>query len=118
MIQKQSLLKLILISLKQVFINLIINSIQAIEKDGIISIYTRKRDKKNIQIEIHDTGKGIEESRYEEIFEFYVTSKKSGTGIGLALSKQIIEGHNGQIYIKSEVNKGTSFFIDLPVTQI
>ena len=88
------------------------------KKKGSIHIYTRMLDKKNIQIEIKDTGKGIEESRYDEIFEFYVTSKKSGTGIGLALSKQIIEGHNGQIYIKSEVNIGTSFFIDLPVTQI
>ncbi|NIU02190.1 MAG: GHKL domain-containing protein, partial [Nitrosopumilaceae archaeon] len=78
-----------------VFINLILNSIQAIgDKPGIISIYVEE-DKSSIKIRIEDTGKGVPEDILDRIFEPLVTNKEKGTGLGLSTCKNIIEQHGG-----------------------
>jgi len=97
-----------------VFINLIINSIQSMSNGGKLKITARLR-KKYVSIFISDTGCGIAPAMKKNIFEPFYTTKKDGTGLGLALVKTTIERHNGAIRIFSKENKGTTFLIKLPV---
>jgi signal transduction histidine kinase len=99
----------------RVFNNLIKNAIQSIpsEKSGRILINLSETED-HWFIEIADNGIGIPETEQNRIFVPYFTTKSTGTGIGLAMIKQIIENHHGSIYFKSKVNKGTTFSIELP----
>ena len=102
--------------LKQVLINIIKNSIEALEEidNGIISIdYKLKND--YVIINIKDNGIGMSDEVKERIFEAFYTTKKQGTGLGVNLSKEIIEGHNGKISYESAINKGTKVEIILPI---
>lgn len=103
--------------IKQVLINLIINSIQAMPSGGTLTVGTNIVSDNVFQVTVNDTGTGISRDKLSEIFEFYYTSKKSGTGIGLSLSKQIIEGHNGILFVESELAKFTTFYIEMPIKQ-
>ena len=102
--------------INQVFMNILLNACQSIKNDGTITISAHEADK-NIIISITDTGEGIEKKNIEKIFDFGFTTKKQGkgTGLGLALSKKIIEEHGGKIEVESQINKGTTFTITLPV---
>ena len=66
------------------------------------------------KVEIRDSGVGISDEQVSKIFVPYFTTKSTGTGLGLAMSKQIIENMKGQIYFKSTIGKGTSFFVSFP----
>ena len=101
---------------KQALLNLFINAQQAMPNGGELMIRTSKADN-NVRIDITDTGLGIDLEKLtnpQAIFEAYHSSKKGGTGLGLAMTKRIIEQHNGSISILSEKGKGTSFTILLP----
>ncbi len=102
--------------LNQVFMNLFVNAAQAIEKQGEISITTRV-DNGFVEIEIGDTGSGIEEENLKKIFDPFFTTKDvgKGTGLGLNVAYNIIKKHNGAIEVKSQVGKGTVFKIRIPV---
>ena len=103
--------------LNQAFMNLLMNAAQAIEEgDGEIFIRTVRREDE-ILIEIRDTGKGIPEEHIERIFEPGFTTKgvDVGTGLGLSIVHQIIERHQGRIEVESQVERGTSFKVWLPV---
>jgi signal transduction histidine kinase len=97
--------------------NLLQNSIQAFDgkENGMIQL---KLDLENklCKISITDNGKGIPHERQNKVFVPYFTTKSTGTGIGLSITKQIIENHNGKIYFESQENKGTTFFIELPIS--
>lgn len=97
-----------------VFINLIINAIQAMPDGGVLTVESGKLNKDKILIKVCDTGVGIDKENLEKIFEPFFTTKKDGTGIGLALCKTIIERHNGRIDVTSNSN-GTCFKIILPM---
>jgi len=101
--------------LNQVFLNIIGNSIDAIEKEGVIAIET-KLVGDHVVISINDTGKGIAPEIIDKIFDPFFTTKSVGKGVGLGLSISfgIIKEHNGKIDVKSETNKGTIFTISLP----
>lgn len=102
------------IKLEEVFLNLLRNAKEAIETEGNITLSaTRKKD--TLTIKISDNGCGIPEDHIDSIFEPFKTYKQGGTGLGLSLSKRIIEAHNGTISVASEVGKGTSFTIKLPI---
>lgn len=103
-------------SLEQVFVNILVNAIDAIEKKGIIKIKTFSADN-YIVIQISDTGKGIPKREINKIFDPFYTTKApdKGTGLGLSISYNIIQRHNGKIDVESEVGKGTTFTIKLPV---
>jgi two-component system, sporulation sensor kinase E len=109
--------------LKQVFHNILINSLQAMPQGGTLTISTqvqrqRHRSKKKamfLRIEFADTGLGIPKDKIKDIFEFYYTSKKTGTGLGLAIARQIIDGHNGSISVESEEHKGTRLILHIPM---
>lgn len=100
----------------RIFNNLIKNALQAIQEreNGKVEIYVRRQGK-NVEIEVRDNGKGISETEKQNIFIPYFTTKSAGTGLGLAMVKQMVELHHGTIYFASEAGVGTSFFVELPV---
>ncbi len=100
--------------LLQVFVNIILNSIQAIESDGFIEI--RSEVKKNyVIISIKDNGKGIDQKDIEKVFEPFFTTKDKGTGLGLPISQRIVSEHGGHLSISSEKGVGTTVFVYLPL---
>lgn len=99
--------------LKQVFINIITNGIQAMKKGGTISISTEKIDN-GVEIRINDEGMGISESDLQYIFQPFFTTREKGSGLGLSISYKLIEAHDGHIWAVSQPGKGTTFFIQLP----
>jgi len=109
--------------LKQVFLNVINNALEAMHEAGTICILTTLKEEGKgdstgrpiARISIQDTGEGIPEEILNEVFEFYYTTKRAGTGIGLAIAKQIVEGHGGSVYIETEEGVGTTVIIDLPI---
>lgn len=94
--------------------NLIRNAVDAMDGEGSISVKMNETEK-NILIDIRDTGKGIERSKWRRVFKSGYTTKTRGWGLGLSLSKRIIcEYHHGKIYVlNSEIGKGTTFRISL-----
>lgn len=99
--------------LKQVFLNLVKNGIEAMPNGGDLSILTTVRDQK-VEISIKDSGIGIPEEKIKKLGEPFYTTKENGNGLGLMVTFKIIESHNGSVYIESEVDKGTTFNIVLP----
>ncbi len=101
--------------LNQVFMNLLSNAIQAMEKNGTIRIKT-STDAANVYVEITDTGKGIQPEKLSRVFDPGFTTKGAGvgTGLGLSISYNIIRKHQGEIAVESTVGKGTTFTIALP----
>ena len=100
--------------LKQVFVNIIKNSIESIEDDGIIDIDVLLKEK-SVIITISDNGIGMSEYELDNIKEMFYTTKKNGTGLGVALSNEIILSHGGSIDYESEKDKGTKCIITLPL---
>ena len=105
----------------QVFLNLLINAIDAMDDGGVISA-TVSREKRTgfISIQISDTGSGIPHHLIKSIFNPFFTTKPTskGTGLGLSVSKGIIEKHGGDIEVESRVNEGTTFTVHLPIVSI
>jgi signal transduction histidine kinase len=107
--------------IKQVFLNVLLNAVAATPEDGSITVKTRSFTKPEgepyIQIEFTDTGCGIPSDQLEEIFNPFFSTKSTGSGLGLSISHQIVEDHKGFIHVESELTKGSSFFINLPLEQ-
>ena len=99
--------------INQIFLTLLVNAAQAIEGTGRIAIQTRTEDGE-VSVAISDTGKGIAQAMLPKIFDF--TSEGTGAG-GLPMCRQIAEEHNGRVLVESEVGKGTTFTLVLPIDQ-
>lgn len=99
----------------QVFLNIIVNAIQAINQNGVIEIETFAKDG-YVNIKFRDNGVGILPEHIHKIFEPFFTTKEAGkgTGLGLAVSKRIIDEHNGKIEVESTPGKGTVFTVKFP----
>ncbi len=95
--------------------NLLINSIQAVSEKGEIYLFTRG-SKKNIFIIIQDNGIGISKEHLPKIFDFMFSTKPMGSGLGLSIAKKIVSDHHGEIDVKSEVNRGSTFKIRIPLS--
>ena len=102
--------------LQQVFLNLFLNSIQAMDEGGIIHVDAREEPKEYVRIDVIDTGKGIPESVLDKIFDPFFTTKRigEGTGLGLSIVYGIVKKHGGHIEVKSKLGEGTTFSIFLP----
>jgi signal transduction histidine kinase len=100
--------------IKQVLINLILNSFDAVGQDGVIKVSTGSSDSR-VFLAVEDNGVGIPEGEFENIFNPFHTTKARGTGIGLAISKKAVTEHGGDITVKSEEGKGSVFTISLPM---
>jgi nitrogen fixation/metabolism regulation signal transduction histidine kinase len=106
--------------LSQIFTNLIINAIDAMDGTGSIFIRTdviTKRESNYCRLSLRDTGKGIAAEDQSKLFTPYYTSKDSGTGLGLPIVQRIVNEHGGNIWFNSEPGMGATFFIDLPIAQ-
>ena len=100
--------------MKQALLNLLINALQAMPGGGEIILSTWSQGGR-ANIEVTDTGKGIEPEALGQIFNAYYSTKKGGHGLGLAITKRIVEEHGGEIHVFSEIGKGTRFRIELPL---
>ena len=102
--------------INQVFMNLLVNASQAIEKQGEIRVKTW-HDATSVYASVSDNGCGIPESVRTRIFEPFFTTKEvgKGTGLGLSITYEIIKKHNGDIYVESEPGNGTTLTIRLPI---
>jgi two-component system, NtrC family, sensor kinase len=102
--------------INQVFVNLLINAVNSIADKGVIAIKTWYEDN-FIWVEVSDTGVGIPRQNLIKIFEPFFTTKEAGkgTGLGLSITYEIVQRHKGEITVKSEVGKGTTFTIRIPV---
>ncbi|MBI5407797.1 MAG: HAMP domain-containing protein [Nitrospirae bacterium] len=117
--------------MQQVFLNLIINAVQAMPDGGKLRISISNMNnsdaegkikgqleaEKIIAVKLEDTGKGIEQADMESIFDPFFTRKSKGTGLGLSISQRIVQEHGGEIEVTSETGKGSAFTIYLPVIQ-
>lgn len=103
--------------LKQVFINLVKNSMEAIENEGKINIITHSL-KGYYYIEIIDNGIGMDEETLSKVKEMFYTTKVKGSGLGVSLSNEIIKAHQGTITYTSKLKKGTKVVVKLPITMI
>jgi two-component system NtrC family sensor kinase len=103
--------------IRQLFLNIILNALQAMPDGGELDISTGRwisGSAEGVEITIRDTGTGIPKADLKDIFKPYFTTKEEGTGLGLAISYGIIKGHDGDIEVESEVGQGTTFRIFLP----
>jgi signal transduction histidine kinase len=101
--------------IRQVFINIIQNAIDALKEKGTITLSLDQFSANEIEIKIRDNGPGMSDNIRSNIFNLYFTTKAQGTGIGLSIVQRIIYEHGGSISVESETEKGTSFIIHLPI---
>jgi len=103
--------------LRQAFLNLIINALQATPSGGSVMISTKTTQDGQCEICFTDSGQGIDAAVLERIFEPFFTTKTEGTGLGLAITRKIIETHNGTLLVDSVVGRGTVVTVRLPLYQ-
>jgi signal transduction histidine kinase len=97
-------------------INLLLNSVQAIDGTGEVSLEFGT-SKETFCISVHDNGKGIEKEDLDKIFEPYYSTKKLGVGLGLSITKRLVEEHGGRIFIESKAGEGTTTIIEVPIRE-
>jgi PAS domain S-box-containing protein len=102
----------------QVIDNLISNAYEAMPEGGKLSVIGKPFSKNSIQISVRDTGTGIPPENREKIFEPLFTTKPRGIGLGLAITKSLVEANEGQIEVDSEINVGTKFRVFLPTGEV
>jgi two-component system sensor histidine kinase HydH len=100
--------------LKQAFLNMVLNAIQAMPGGGVLTVESRLRSD-TVEVRIADTGVGISEENRRKLFSPFFTTKKNGTGLGLAVTYRIIENHRGRIEVVSEPGKGAIFTVKIPL---
>ena len=100
--------------LKQALLNITLNGAQAMQQGGKLSI-TLSEDEKMASIRVRDEGTGIPPEMLEKIFDLYFTTKKEGSGIGLSMCYRIVQLHQGEVRVQSEVGRGTEFEIRIPL---
>jgi len=97
--------------------NLLVNAAQSIERDGLIRVTTRP-DEGGVLVSVSDNGCGIPPQHLSRIFEPFFTTKPvgKGTGLGMSIAYDIVKKHGGDLQVESEVGRGTTFSIHLPLT--
>jgi len=98
----------------QVFLNLTLNALNAMEKGGTLSLRVTQSGDRTVRVDISDTGTGIGKEELGRIFDPYFTTRPSGTGLGLPIAQRIVEAHGGEILVSSEPGRGTVFSVLLP----
>jgi signal transduction histidine kinase len=101
--------------LRQAFINIVQNAVQAIPSGGAVRIRTRPEEVDWVRVTVTDQGVGIAPEDVDKIFKLYYTSKPGGSGIGLSVVYRIVQLHDGTVEAKSELGRGTAVIVRLPV---
>lgn len=106
--------------LRQAFLNIVLNALQAVPAGGAVVISTKLHEEGTksaaCEIRFRDTGPGIDPEVLQQVFEPFYTTKTDGTGLGLAVTKRIIENHDGTLTIESEPGAGTTVIVRLPMS--
>jgi signal transduction histidine kinase len=103
------------VQLQQVLMNLMLNGIEAMkETGGVLTIKTVRGDGGQVLISVSDTGAGLSAGRADEIFNAFFTTKPQGSGMGLAISRSIVEAHGGHLWATSHDGRGATFHFTLP----
>jgi signal transduction histidine kinase len=102
--------------LQQVFLNIIKNAIDAVENGGLVTVSTDIKDENMVRVSIKDNGYGISAEDLKHMFEPFFTTKEKGkgTGLGLSITYGIVKNLGGNILVESEINKGTTFILEIP----
>jgi signal transduction histidine kinase len=103
--------------IKQVVLNLCLNAIQAMPDGGTLTVSSRASSvdgQSGVELRVEDTGPGVSEEIRHQLFEPFVTTKADGSGLGLAVSRSVIERHRGRIWLAPEPERGTTFCVWLP----
>jgi len=103
--------------IKQALLNVVLNGVQAMSSGGALNITARQQDSA-ATIEVRDQGGGIPPEVQDKVFNLYFTTKKTGSGIGLAMSYRVLQLHNGALNFETEVGRGTTFRLLLPLTGV
>jgi signal transduction histidine kinase len=106
------------VQMQQVLLNLMRNSIESmldsVQKERIMTIKAQTVGRSSVQVTINDTGRGVDEKLGDRIFDAFYTTKANGMGMGLAISRSIIEDHGGKLWLTSGTGSGASFHFTLP----
>ena len=95
--------------------NLILNAIEAIkDTGGVVTVKSQLAEDGQIEISVNDTGPGLPLGKADQIFDAFFTTKPHGSGMGLAISKSIVESHGGRIWVKGDSGRGATFHFTLP----
>jgi signal transduction histidine kinase len=106
------------VQLQQVLMNLMMNSIDAmrdVNRTRELTIRSRKGENDDITVSVSDTGVGLPPQRADKIFDAFFTTKAHGTGMGLRISRSIVESHGGRLWGADNSPRGASFHINLPI---
>jgi len=95
-------------------LNIFINALQAIGEGGTIQVSTQNLARRGTRFSLRDNGEGMSEEKITQIFKPFFTDKSKGTGLGLAITKNIVDSHGAEISVKSELDNGTTFIINIP----
>ena len=103
------------VQLQQVLMNLMLNGIEAMkETGGVLMVKSGLDEDSQIEISVNDTGPGLSPGKAEQIFDAFFTTKPQGSGMGLAISKSIVESHGGRIWANGDGGRGATFHFTLP----
>lgn len=105
------------VQLQQVLMNLMLNAIEAMKDGGVLTIASGPGRDGHLMITVSDSGMGLPPEGAERVFEAFFTTKPEGTGIGLSLSRRIIESHGGRLWANANTPRGAAFHFTLPVIQ-
>ncbi len=100
--------------LEELFLNILVNAVQAIEEKGVVSLNCEKKENV-MRVEIRDNGVGMDEDEMNHLFVPFYTTKASGTGLGLAIAYRIAKEHGGEIEVQSKKGEGTTFLVTIPI---
>ncbi len=100
--------------IQQVLVNLVSNAVQAMPDGGTLTLTTADDDGEWVVVQVEDTGCGIDEEHLAKLFEPFFTTKEKGIGLGLSVTKSIVEGHRGEISVSSSPGEGSKFIVKLP----
>ncbi|HTF66808.1 MAG TPA: ATP-binding protein, partial [Edaphobacter sp.] len=107
------------VQLQQVLMNLLLNGIEAMkETGGVLTVRTVPAEGLEVLISVSDTGVGLPAGRADEVFNAFFTTKPQGSGMGLAISRSIVESHGGRLWATSHCGRGTTFHFTLPTTRV
>ena len=105
------------VQIQQVLINLLLNAMDAVSDEGedrrTINVAVEDAEQL-VRITVRDRGRGIGPEELPRVFDSFYSTKHSGMGIGLSISRTIVEGHRGRIWVESRAGEGTAFFVELP----
>jgi signal transduction histidine kinase len=109
------------VQLQQVLLNLIMNAIEAMsavhDRPRELAIISRQDGPNAVLVEVRDSGTGLDPRRAEQVFDAFYTTKAEGIGIGLSISRSIIEAHGGRLWASANAPHGAVFRFSLPVTE-